>query len=147
MLFRSALDGTIKAARDPANTDVVVLTLTCDPPVAPQQQVSLIFTVLEAKTLALPKQPLDVSLEQLSDRELLAAPRTQQESTLTFRLDRECLSRAGIPMDGYNDKRIQGGTYQLRPRLRVDGIESAVVKDQTKSPAQFIDPQPLVIAP
>lgn len=142
-----ALVGPITAARDPANADVVVLTLTCDPPVAPQQQVSLIFTVLEAKALALPKQPLDVSLEQLSDRELLAAPRTKQESSLTFRLDRECLSRAGIPMDGYNDKRIQGGTYQLRPRLRVDGIESAVVKDQTKSPAQFIDPQPLVIAP
>ena len=60
-------------------------------------------------------------------------------------------------MDGYNDKRIQGGTYQLRPRLRVDGIESSLIKSLKQLseqqpplpavPAQFIDPQPLVIAP
>jgi hypothetical protein len=71
--------------------------------------------------------------------------RQTSSGSLAFRLDRSCLERVGLASDAFVDRRIQAGQYQIRPRLRVDGIESFVIKDYGAKPLAFIDAQTLVI--
>ena len=139
------LTGAITASRVAANPEVVVLTLPCAPQVAAEQRVSLLLTVLAEQLLPGGDPDLEVSLAQLSDRELLAEPRQTSSGSLLFRLDRSCLERVGLASDAFVDRRIQAGQYQIRPRLRVDGIESFVIKDYGAKPLAFIDAQTLVI--
>jgi hypothetical protein len=113
--------------------------------VAAEQRVSLLLTVLAEQLLPGGDPDLEVSLAQLSDRELLAEARQTSSGSLAFRLDRSCLERVGLASDAFVDKRIQRGQYQVRPRLRVDGIESFVIKDYGAKPLAFIDAQTLVI--
>jgi hypothetical protein len=84
-------------------------------------------------------------LARLSDRELLAEPRQTTSGSLAFRLDRSALERVGLASGAFVDRRIQAGHYDIRPRLRVDGIESFVIKDYGAKPLAFIDAQTLVI--
>jgi len=139
------LVGAITASRDPANPDVVVLSVGCAPPVAPEQRVSLLLSVLAEQLLPGGDPDLEVSLAPLSDRELLAEPRQTTSGSLIFRLDRSVLQRVGLSSDTFEDRRIQAGRYAIRPRLRVDGIESFVIKDYGAKPLAFIDAQTLVI--
>jgi hypothetical protein len=141
------LVGNIVAARDIANPDTVILTVQCKPQVAQQQRVTLSLTVLLENLAAGGDPNLEVSLGVVSDRELLASPRTGTTNTLKFELGKETLERLGIRSDTGTDKKIRAGEYRIRPRLRVDGIDSLVVKSYLTRPAQFIDPQKLVIPP
>lgn len=140
------LVGNITAARDVANSDIVILTVQCKPQVSEKQRVVLILTVLTESFAAGGNPVLEESLKSLSDRELTAKPRTGTTDPLEFELGRDTLARLGIRSDTGTDKRIRAGTYKIRPRLRVDGVDSLVV-DYLARPVVFIGEQDLVIAP
>ena len=143
----------IVAARVP-NSDNVILTVTCQPPVSTQQQVTLLLTVLKEENLVDGGTPAgDVSLKQISDRQLTPAPPpplppntppSPPITTLKFELSTETLTRLGIPANPLIDQRIQAGRYQIRPRLRVDGVDSAIV-NYLAIPPVFIGEQNLDI--
>ncbi|MEL6763684.1 MAG: hypothetical protein AAFO87_08480 [Cyanobacteria bacterium J06607_6] len=40
---------------------------------------------------------------------------------------------------------IEADTYQVRPRLRVDGVDSLIIQDYTLRPPRFLDYQDLII--
>lgn len=40
---------------------------------------------------------------------------------------------------------LAAGTYRVRPRLRVDGIDSLLIQDYTQRPPRFVDSQDLVV--
>jgi Pvc16 N-terminal domain len=143
----------IVAARVP-NSDNVILTVTCQPPVSTQQQVTLLLTVLKEENLVDGGTPAeDVSLKQISDRQLTPAPPpplppntppSPPTTTLKFELSEETLTRLGIPANPPIDQRIKAGRYQIRPRLRVDGVDSAIV-NYLAIPPVFIGEQNLDI--
>jgi hypothetical protein len=139
------LDGAIIATRNVV-LDNILLTVQCQPQVSPQQRVALMLTVI-SETLAPGFNPLqDLSLKVISDRELIARPRTTTTDQLEFELSRETLERIGIRLDPAVDKKIGAGTYAIRPRLRVDGVDSLIVNYGVRPPL-FIGNQNLVIAP
>lgn len=133
----------ISAVRDIANPDTVILTAQCKPSVSEKQQVSLILTILQDPFATAPNPALGESLQVVSDRELLAKPRTAKTATLEFEISTQTLERLGIHSDN-NIEKIRAGTYPIRPRLRIDGIDSLIV-DYLKRPPEFIDKQDLVI--
>lgn len=131
-------------------SDTVILTVTCQPPVSTQQQVTLLLTVLREENLVDGGTAAeDVSLKQISDRQLTPAPPPPTTpptttTTLKFELSKETLTRLGIPANPGIDQRIKAGRYRIRPRLRVDGVDSAIV-DYLKIPPLFIGEQTLDI--
>jgi Pvc16 N-terminal domain len=133
-----------------AGSDSVILTVTCQPPVSTQQQVTLLLTVLAEQNLVDGGTPAaDVSLKQISDRQLTPAPSTTTPpppttTTLKFELNKEILTRLGIPASPGIDQRIKAGRYLIRPRLRVDGIDSPIV-NYLVIPPVFIGEQNLDI--
>lgn len=148
------LVGNIAAVRDTTNPDTAILTVTCQPPVSTQQQVTLLLTVLKEENLVDGGTPAeDVSLKQISDRQLTPAPPpplppntppSPPTTTLKFELSKETLTRLGIPANPLIDQRITAGRYQIRPRLRVDGVDSAIV-NYLAIPPEFIGEQNLDI--
>jgi Pvc16 N-terminal domain len=136
----------ITAVRDFANPNKVILTAQCKPSVSEKQRVSLILTVLEDPFATIPNPTLGESLQVVSDRELPAKPRTGKTNTLKFEIDKETFERLGIHSDSISDKKIRAGTYPIRPRLRVDGVDSLIV-DYLARPPVFIGQQNLVIPP
>lgn len=143
----------IVAVRVP-NSNTVILTVTCQPPVSTQQQVTLLLTVIKEENLVNGGTPAeDVSLKQIGDRQLTPAPPpplppntppSPPTTTLKFELSKETLTRLGIPANPLIDQRITAGRYQIRPRLRVDGVDSAIV-NYLKIPPEFIGEQNLDI--
>lgn len=123
-----------------------VLRLQCKPEVTEQQRVALILTVLGENLAAGGNPNLEISLGAVSDREIEAKPRTGTTNTLEFELNRDTLARLGIRSDTGIDKRIRAGTYKIRPRLRVDGVDSSIL-DYLARPPVFIGQQDLVIPP
>lgn len=83
---------------DPNNPNNVIIQVVCNPPVLPGQRVGLVLSTQEAL------------LVEVSNGELISRPHPTQTDTLEFEL-------GDIPP----------GTYQVRPRLRVDGVDSLVV--------------------
>jgi hypothetical protein len=83
---------------DPNKPNNVILTVTCRPQVFVGQRVSLVLNTQNSE------------LATIADRELPARNHSNQTNTLDFEL-------GDIP----------GGTYQVRPRLRVDGVDSLIV--------------------
>lgn len=136
----------ITAVRDATDLDAVILTVQCNPQISEKQRVALILTVLSENLAPVGNQDFEESLKSLSDRELLASPRTGTTATLKFELGKDTLERLGIRSDTGTDKRIRAGTYEIRPRLRVDGVDSLSV-DYLVRPPVFISPQNLVIPP
>lgn len=136
------------------SSDTVILTVTCQPPVSTQQQVTLLLTVLTEENLVDGGTPAgDVSLKQISDRQLTLTPPPPLPpntpspppiATLKFELSQETLTRLGIPASPGIDQRIKAGLYRIRPRLRVDGVDSVIV-DYAKIPPVFIGEQNLDI--
>jgi Pvc16 N-terminal domain len=138
------LQGTITASKNPLGT--ILLQVQCRPQVAPEQRVALILTVL-SETLPPSFNPAqDLSLKVVSDRELIAKPHTTTTDQLEFEISRETLERIGIRLDPGVDKKISAGSYEVRPRLRVDGVDSLIVNYAIRPPV-FIGTQTLVIAP
>jgi hypothetical protein len=131
--------GSISAAR---TGDTVVLRVQCKPPVLETQRVALILTIL-SEELAAGDPTRDVSLKAVNDLEISAKPRSGKATTLEFELNGDILARLDIKA-GQN-KRIQAGTYQVRPRLRVDGVDSLIV-DYVARPPVFTAAQGLVIS-
>lgn len=109
------IQGNITASRDGEEEELVILRLTCRPNVWPNQRVSLILNVRDA-------------LLPLSDREIPAKPRNSVTDVLEF-----------------ESGNLPSGDYEVRPRLRVDGVDSFMVQDYGDQPPQFIDYQPLSI--
>jgi len=140
------LVGNITAARDVANPDAVILTVQCKPQVSQQQRIALILTVLAENLDPVGNPDLEESLRRVSDRELIAKPRTGTTDTLAFELGKDTLERLGIRSATGIDQRIQAGQYQIRPRLRVDGVDSLIV-DYLARPPVLIGQQNLVIPP
>lgn len=83
---------------DPNKPNNVIVQVTCNPPVLPAQRASLILSTQET------------ALVEIGNRELIARNHPIQTDTLEFEL-------GDIP----------AGTYQIRPRLRVDGVDSLVI--------------------
>jgi hypothetical protein len=109
----------IAAQRDPLDADLVTFTVTCSPQVWPNQRVSLLLNVqtdAQGQTVG------------WSDRELVAQPRPTKTDTLEFEV-----------------RSISPGTYFVRPRLRIDGVDSFIVQDYRSRPLKFIDYQELRI--
>lgn len=150
----STLIGNITVARDVANPDTTILTVQCQPPISTQQQVTLLLTVIKEENLIDGGNPNgEVSLKQISDRQLTPVPPPPSPrntppppptTTLKFELSKDTLTRLGILANPVIDQRIKAGQYQIRPRLRVDGIDSAIV-DYLKIPPVFIGEQILDI--
>jgi Pvc16 N-terminal domain len=141
---------SITALRAAANPDTVLITVRCQPPVASQQQAALFLTVITAKDLVVGGVPdREVSLQQINDRQLtrnplIATPSPSPTNTLEFEVSRETLAQLGIASSPGIDKRVQTGTYRIRPRLRVDGVDSRIV-DYLQLPPLFIGEQDLKI--
>lgn len=76
----------------------VIVQVTCTPPILAGQKVALILSTQA------------IALAAVSDRELLPLVYTAPTTTLEFVLN-------NIPVE----------TYQIRPRLRVDGVDSLIV--------------------
>ncbi|MEM8674593.1 MAG: DUF4255 domain-containing protein [Cyanobacteria bacterium P01_G01_bin.67] len=108
-----------KIEREDANNDLrkVTIKLTCKPLVWPNQQVGLILSDREAK---LPQHDQVIKTE--SPKELT--------DSLTFVL-------RNIP--------AEQTSYFVRPRLRIDGVDSFVVRDYAASNPTFIDYQELIL--
>ncbi len=140
------LVGNIIAARDATDPDAVILTVQCKPQISEKQRVALILTVLSENLAPVANQDLEESLKSVSDRELLARSRTETTATLEFELSTDTLERLGIHSDTVPGKRIRAGTYEIRPRLRVDEVDSLSV-DYLKRPSEFIGQQNLEIPP
>jgi hypothetical protein len=144
------LVGNITAARDVANPDTTILTVQCQPPVSIQQHVTLLLTIIKEESPVVVGNPaVDVSLKQISDRQLTPAPATTTPpppttTTLKFELNKETLTRLGIPASPGIDKRIKAGQYLIRPRLRVDGVDSPII-NYLVIPPVFIGEQNLDI--
>lgn len=83
---------------DPNKPNNVIVTVTCTPEVFVGQRVSLVLNTQNS------------ALATIADRELPARNHPNQTNTLDFEL-------GDIPV----------GTYQVRPRLRVDGVDSLIV--------------------
>jgi Pvc16 N-terminal domain len=83
---------------NPNKPNNVIVQVRCNPPVLPAQRVSLVLSTQEA------------ALVGIGDRELVSRNHPIQTDTLEFELGD-----------------ISAGTYQVRPRLRVDGVDSLVV--------------------
>ena len=112
------------ATRD--DEGIVSLTVRCRPQVWSDQRSFLILNVLDAG----PVPPW-------SDRELpvkpaqpdnVGADEAQPSDTLVCTLGA-----------------VDVGRYQVRPRLRVDGVDSFIVQDYEAVPLKFIDSQELII--
>lgn len=104
---------------DPNKPNNVIVRVTCNPNIATGQRVSLILNTSEP------------ALAKLNNRELLAKLHTVQTDTLEFELGN-----------------IPAGTYQIRPRLRIDGVDSSVVNYGATPlvlPLTFIDEILLII--
>jgi hypothetical protein len=104
---------------DPNKPNNVILTVTCRPQVFVGQRVSLVLNTQNSE------------LATIADRELPARNHPNQTNTLDFEL-------GDIP----------GGTYQVRPRLRVDGVDSLIVDYSVIPlvlPLTFIAEQELII--
>ncbi len=104
---------------DPSKPNNVILGVRCNPPILPGQRAALVLSTRE------------VGLAEIGDRELISRPHPLQTDTLEFEL-------GDIPT----------GTYQVRPRLRVDGVDSLVVDYSVTPlviPLNFIPEIPLVI--
>jgi len=104
---------------DPNKPNNVILTVTCRPQVFVGQRVSLVLNTQNSELAA------------IADRELPARNHSNQTNTLDFEL-------GDIP----------GGTYQVRPRLRVDGVDSLIVDYSVIPlvlPLTFIAEQELII--
>jgi hypothetical protein len=104
---------------DPNKPNNVIVTVTCTPQVFVGQRVSLVLNT---------QNP---ALATIIDRELPARNHPDQTSTLDFEL-------GDIPV----------GTYQVRPRLRVDGVDSLIVNYSVTPlvlPLTFIAEQELTI--
>jgi hypothetical protein len=140
------IEGNITAVRDNVDLDTAILTVTCKSLVTSQQRVSLILTVLKEPAAVINAPALEESLGVVSGVELLAKVFSGKTNTLEFELGKDTLERLGIRSDTGTDKRIRAGTYEIRPRLRVDGVDSLSV-DYLKRPPEFIGQQNLVIPP
>jgi hypothetical protein len=148
------LVGNITAARDVTNPDTTILTVQCQPPVSMQQHVTLLLTVIKEESPIVVGNPaVDISLEQISDRQLTPVPPSllppntpppPPTTTLKFELSKDALTRLGILGNPPIDQRIKAGQYLIRPRLRVDGIDSAIV-NYLVIPPVFIGEQNLDI--
>jgi hypothetical protein len=104
---------------DPNKPNNVIVTVTCTPQVFVGQRVSLVLNTQNS------------ALATVADRELPARNHPDQTSTLDFEL-------GDIPV----------GTYQVRPRLRVDGVDSLIVDYSVTPlvlPLTFIAEQELTI--
>jgi len=104
---------------DPNKPNNVILRVTCRPQVFVGQRVSLVLNTQNS------------ALAMIADRELPARNHPNQTNTLDFEL-------GDIP----------GGTYQVRPRLRVDGVDSLIVDYSVTPlvlPLTFIAEQELTI--
>jgi hypothetical protein len=104
---------------DPNKPNNVILRVTCRPQVFVGQRVSLVLNTQNS------------ALATIADRELPARNHPNQTNTLDFEL-------GDIP----------GGTYQVRPRLRVDGVDSLIVDYSVTPlvlPLTFIAEQELTI--
>ncbi|BAZ37707.1 hypothetical protein NIES4101_36300 [Calothrix sp. NIES-4101] len=104
---------------DPNKPNNAIIQVSCNPPVFPGQRVALVLSTQEEL------------LEKIGDRELVSRPHPTQTDTLEFEL-------GDIPP----------GTYQVRPRLRVDGVDSLVVNYNVTPlvlPLSFIPEVALVI--
>ncbi|OKH52971.1 hypothetical protein NIES2101_12865 [Calothrix sp. HK-06] len=105
---------------DPNKPNNVIVQVTCNPPVLPAQRVSLVLSTQET------------ALVEIGNRELIARNHPIQTDTLEFEL-------GDIP----------AGTYQVRPRLRVDGVDSLVINYNVTPlviPLAFISEIALVIS-
>lgn len=104
---------------DPHKPNNAIVTVTCRPQVFVGQRVSLVLNTQNSE------------LATIADRELPARNHPNQTNTLDFEL-------GDIP----------GGTYQVRPRLRVDGVDSLIVDYSVIPlvlPLTFIAEQELII--
>jgi hypothetical protein len=104
---------------DPNKPNNVILRVICRPQVFVGQRVSLVLNTQNS------------ALATIADRELPARNHSNQTNTLDFEL-------GDIP----------GGTYQVRPRLRVDGVDSLIVDYSVTTlvlPLTFIAEQELII--
>jgi len=104
---------------DPNKPNNVILRVICRPQVFVGQRVSLVLNTQNSE------------LATIADRELPARNHSNQTNTLDFEL-------GDIPM----------GTYQVRPRLRVDGVDSLIVDYSVTTlvlPLTFIAEQELTI--
>ncbi len=104
---------------DPNKPNNVILRVICRPQVFVGQRVSLVLNTQNS------------ALATIADRELPARNHSNQTNTLDFEL-------GDIP----------GGTYQVRPRLRVDGVDSLIVDYSVTTlvlPLTFIAEQELTI--
>jgi hypothetical protein len=95
---------------DPTKPNNLILTLTCRPPIAEGQRVSLVLSEREG---VLP----------VSDRELTAQPDFSTSMTTPRTTTTVNVELGDVP----------AGTYHIRPRLRVDGVDSLVI-DYTPRP-------------
>jgi hypothetical protein len=104
---------------DPNKPNNVILRVICRPQVFVGQRVSLVLNTQNSELAA------------IADRELPARNHSNQTNTLDFELGD-----------------ILGGTYQVRPRLRVDGVDSLIVDyliTPLVLPLTFIAEQELII--
>ena len=104
---------------DPNKPNNVIVTVTCTPQVFVGQRVSLVLNTQNS------------AQGTIADRELPARNHPNQTNTLDFEL-------GDIPV----------GTYQVRPRLRVDGVDSLIVNYSVTPlvlPLTFIAEQDLSI--
>ena len=132
---------SLTASRD---SDGVTVTVTCAP--------AVLLELLERPAIP---GPLTIPLEQRvflnlfeetnqlpsGDQQLLAEP---------FEFDTTPLPE-GAPLPTTTDTMhfrlgtVEPGTYRVRPRLRIDGVDSLIIQDYTVRPPRFIDYQDLVI--
>jgi hypothetical protein len=106
---------------DPNKPNNVIIRVICSPQVLPEQRITLILSTQA------------VALTKVSNRELPAQIHSTQTNTLEFEL-------GDIPAD----------TYQIRPRLRVDGVDSLIINYAATPltvPLTFVPEIPLEILP
>lgn len=104
---------------DPSKPNNVILTVTCSPQVFAEQRASLVLSTQEP------------ALAMVSTGELPARTHPTKTDTLEFELGN-----------------IPAGTYQVKPRLRVDGVDSLIVDYSVTPlvlPLTFIAEQELTI--
>jgi hypothetical protein len=109
-----------------AGRRVVTIRVTCSPKVRSGQRASLVLSDRGDGAVPLP----------ISNQELVAKPQVPQvEGGPIIQTDTLAFLAGNVP----------AGTYFVRPRLRIDGVDSLLVQDYAATPMVFIPFQSLTI--